>query len=56
MTPFDFERCVLLNLVQICYCNSNRLKLIDRAGFVQATFALHTNYGGVSVFSLLKKC
>ena len=46
--PFHLDYCLILIY---------RLKVSDRAGFRQVTFGFHTNCcGGVSVFSLLKKC
>ena len=46
VSPFDLEYCVIIGLQ-----TEN-----ERAGFVQVTFSFHTNCGGVSIFSLLKKC
>ena len=47
VSPFGFKYCVIFIY---------RLKVSDRAGFVQISFGFHTNCGGLSEFSLLKKC
>ena len=45
VSSFDFEYCVILIY---------RLKVSDRAGYVQVPFVFHISCVGVSVFSLLK--
>ena len=44
---FDFKYYVILIY---------RLKVSDRAGFIQVIFGFHLKCGGSSGFSLLKKC